>query len=190
MRVQNTLLALGVVELAVIPLALVSPAQKGDEIFSGSDDHATQLIERLRPGYQRLMAPLWEPPSNEIESLLFGLQSALGAGRWPIAWATGAAGGTGGGTMLRAIDTCAHTNRWHANTGPVVPFCAGLKTRVLAAGPAVLRCHAGAGRFSAQRCGGAVCHARLSRWRGGARRFGGGRPGYSTASDGLILPRR
>ena len=80
MRVQNTLLALGVVALAVIPLALVSPAQKGDEIFSGSDDHATQLIERLRPGYQRLMAPLWEPPSNEIESLLFGLQSALGAG--------------------------------------------------------------------------------------------------------------
>ena len=80
MRVQNTLLALGVVALAVLPLALISPAQKGGEIFGGADDHATQLIETLRPGYHRLMAPLWEPPSSEIESLLFGLQSALGAG--------------------------------------------------------------------------------------------------------------
>ena len=80
MRLQNTLLALGVVVLAVIPLVLVSPAQKGEEIFSGSDDHATRLIETLRPGYQRWVAPLWEPPSSEIESLLFGVQSALGAG--------------------------------------------------------------------------------------------------------------
>ena len=80
MRLQNTLLALGVVALAVIPLMLVSPGQKGEAVFGGSDDHATRLIETLRPGYQRLMAPLWEPPSAEIESLLFGVQSALGAG--------------------------------------------------------------------------------------------------------------
>ena len=80
MRAQNTLLALGVIALAVLPLALVSRGHAGAELFTGSDDHATQLIETLRPGYQRLMAPLWEPPSGEIESLLFGVQSALGAG--------------------------------------------------------------------------------------------------------------
>ena len=77
MRRQNALLALGVVALAVLPLALVSP---GDEMFRGSDDRATQLIETLRPGYHRLMQPLWTPPSSEIETLLFGVQSALGAG--------------------------------------------------------------------------------------------------------------
>ena len=80
MKTQNTLLALGVVALAVTPLVLVSPAQQGQQIFGGSDDHATRLIETLRPGYQRWVAPLWTPPSSEIESLLFGLQSALGAG--------------------------------------------------------------------------------------------------------------
>ncbi len=80
MRMQNTLLAFGVVALLVLPFFLVPAARNGEEIFTGSDDHATQLIETLRPGYQRLMVPLWEPPSSEIESLLFGLQSALGAG--------------------------------------------------------------------------------------------------------------
>ncbi len=80
MKVQNTLLGLGVVALAVIPLVLVSPVRKGEAVFGGSDDRATQLIETLRPGYQRLMTPLWTPPGSEVESLLFGVQSALGAG--------------------------------------------------------------------------------------------------------------
>jgi cobalt/nickel transport protein len=80
MRAQNILLAVGVVAMAVLPLALVSPGHDGAPIFTGSDDHAARLIETLRPGYRRLMAPLWEPPSAEIESLMFGVQSALGAG--------------------------------------------------------------------------------------------------------------
>ena len=37
--------------------------------------------------------------------------------------------------MLRAIDACAHTNRWHAHAGPVALFCAGLMVCVLAAPP-------------------------------------------------------
>ena len=37
--------------------------------------------------------------------------------------------------MLRAIDACAHTNRWHARSGPVALFCAGLMVCVLAAPP-------------------------------------------------------
>ena len=37
--------------------------------------------------------------------------------------------------MLRAIDACAHTNRWRAHGGPVALFCAGLMVCVLAAPP-------------------------------------------------------
>ena len=80
MKTQNTLLAFGVVALAVLPFLLVSPGPSGAAVFGGSDDQATRLIEALRPGYQRWVAPLWTPPSGEIESLLFGLQAALGAG--------------------------------------------------------------------------------------------------------------
>ena len=39
--------------------------------------------------------------------------------------------------MLRAIDACAHTNRWHANSGPLALFCAGMMACVLAAPPLV-----------------------------------------------------
>jgi cobalt/nickel transport protein len=48
--------------------------------FEGSDDQATAAIQDSRPGYQPWFRPLWEPPSGEIESLLFALQAALGAG--------------------------------------------------------------------------------------------------------------
>jgi cobalt/nickel transport protein len=77
-KTQNVLLALGTVALAALPLALITPA--GDHPFGGSDDQATRMIETLHPGYQRWFTPLWEPPSDEIESLLFGLQAAIGAG--------------------------------------------------------------------------------------------------------------
>lgn len=39
--------------------------------------------------------------------------------------------------MLRAIETCANTNRWHRHTGPVALFCAGLMACVLLAPPLV-----------------------------------------------------
>ena len=37
--------------------------------------------------------------------------------------------------MLRAIEVCANTNRWHRHTGPVAVFCAGLMACVLLAPP-------------------------------------------------------
>ena len=37
--------------------------------------------------------------------------------------------------MLRAIDACAHTNRWHAQSGPMALFCGGLLVCVLVAPP-------------------------------------------------------
>jgi cobalt/nickel transport system permease protein len=39
--------------------------------------------------------------------------------------------------MLRAIEACANTNRWHRHTGPVALFCAGLMACVLLAPPLV-----------------------------------------------------
>ena len=48
--------------------------------FGGADGEAEGVIEELTGGtYEPIADPLWEPPSGEIESLLFGLQIALGA---------------------------------------------------------------------------------------------------------------
>jgi cobalt/nickel transport protein len=77
---QNILLMLGVVALAVVPLVAIRPVEGGKPIFGGSDDHAEAMITTIQPGYDRWFAPLWEPPSPEIASLLFGLQAAIGAG--------------------------------------------------------------------------------------------------------------
>lgn len=46
----------------------------------GADGLAEEAIGELRPGYEPWFKTLWEPPSGEVESLLFALQAALGAG--------------------------------------------------------------------------------------------------------------
>jgi len=51
-----------------------------DAEFGRADGEAEGVIEELTGGtYEPIADPLWEPPSGEIESLLFGLQIALGA---------------------------------------------------------------------------------------------------------------
>ncbi len=75
---QNLLIIFFVLALAVIPLLL--PAAGGDERFAGADQQAERLIQQIRPGYRPWFQPLWEPPSAEVESLLFAVQAALGAG--------------------------------------------------------------------------------------------------------------
>ncbi|WP_198002032.1 energy-coupling factor ABC transporter substrate-binding protein [Archaeoglobus veneficus] len=57
---------------------LTSPAL-ADE-WSGADDKAEEAITEINPNYEPWFSPLWEPPSGEIESLLFSLQAAIGAG--------------------------------------------------------------------------------------------------------------
>lgn len=64
-----------VVLLAVVPLFLHPGAE-----FGGADDAASGIIEEVRPGTEPWFHPIWTPPSGEIESLLFALQAALGAG--------------------------------------------------------------------------------------------------------------
>lgn len=71
-RAINLLLLLAAALIVILPLALVHAD------FAGSDDRATAAIAAT--GYQPWFTPIWKPPSTEVESLLFALQAAMGAG--------------------------------------------------------------------------------------------------------------
>ncbi|ULR48352.1 energy-coupling factor ABC transporter substrate-binding protein [Streptomyces deccanensis] len=75
----NALLLLAVAALAVLPLALGLGDHK-EEPFTGADAEAETAITEIEPDYEPWFSPLYEPPSGEIESALFALQAALGAG--------------------------------------------------------------------------------------------------------------
>lgn len=77
-RTKNILLVGGTVAMSVFALAFSRPAT--GEAFSGSDDQAKNAITQVAPSYKPWFNPFWEPPSGEIESLIFGLQAAAGAG--------------------------------------------------------------------------------------------------------------
>ncbi|MBH8555428.1 energy-coupling factor ABC transporter substrate-binding protein [Nostocaceae cyanobacterium CENA357] len=72
---NNWLLVLAVITLAVAPLIFVRGAE-----FGGADGQAEEAIDEVHPGYKPWFKPLFEPPSGEVESLLFSSQAALGAG--------------------------------------------------------------------------------------------------------------
>lgn len=74
---RNLLMLAGVVALAILPLVI---HHGGDAEFAGADGEAEALIGQIQPDYKPWATPLWEPPSGEIESLLFALQAAIGAG--------------------------------------------------------------------------------------------------------------
>ena len=61
-----------VVLLFVVPLVLLPSAE-----FGGADSGAEQAISDT--GYTPWFTSIWEPPSGEIETLLFSLQAAIGA---------------------------------------------------------------------------------------------------------------
>ena len=83
-RTQNTLLIIGVIVLALLPLWIVERPAAGPDgevaIFGGADDQAKNLIGEINPEYQPWFESLIEPASGEIASLLFALQAAIGAG--------------------------------------------------------------------------------------------------------------
>ncbi len=64
-----------VVLLAVVPMLVLRGAE-----FGGADGEAEAAVTEIAPDYEPWFAPLWEPPSGEIESLFFSMQAALGAG--------------------------------------------------------------------------------------------------------------
>ena len=48
--------------------------------YGGADDKPAGVIDQITGvAYKPIAKPIWVPPSDEIESLLFGLQAATGA---------------------------------------------------------------------------------------------------------------
>ncbi len=85
MKARTALIWLAIVMLTVLPLwfAVAPSAEPGGsapEALGGAAARAQQAITTIAPGYKPWFAPLFEPPSGEIASLLFALQAALGAG--------------------------------------------------------------------------------------------------------------
>lgn len=74
---RNLLLLAAAAVIAVVPLFL---SFEGVELFAGADGVAQAHIQRIAPDYRPWAAPVWEPPSSEVASLLFALQAAMGAG--------------------------------------------------------------------------------------------------------------
>lgn len=72
---QNIIFIILIALIIITPLIL-----KHDSEFEGADDQAEGVIEEINPDYEPWFEPFWEPPSGEIESLLFSLQVAIGAG--------------------------------------------------------------------------------------------------------------
>lgn len=85
----NLAILIAVITLAVAPLAL-GLGQGKDEPFAGADAQAEAQISADHPDYRAWFHHLYEPPSGEVESALFALQAALGAGF--IGYYFGAAG--------------------------------------------------------------------------------------------------
>jgi len=63
--------------IVIIPFVIYSGMGEDEGYFGGADSSAGPVIEET--GYQPWFNSIWEPPSGEIESLLFALQAAIGA---------------------------------------------------------------------------------------------------------------
>ncbi|MEA5573942.1 energy-coupling factor ABC transporter substrate-binding protein [Calothrix sp. UHCC 0171] len=72
---NNWLLVLAVVALAVAPLILLKNAE-----FGGADGKAQEAIQEIHPQYKPWFNPIIEIESSEVQSLLFAVQAAMGAG--------------------------------------------------------------------------------------------------------------
>ena len=66
--------------LVVFIGAFAYVSSTGNHAWSGSDDQAGNVIDKLTGGtYHPWFHSVWVPPSPEIESLLFALQASIGS---------------------------------------------------------------------------------------------------------------
>ncbi|HIQ32143.1 MAG TPA: energy-coupling factor ABC transporter substrate-binding protein [Methanothermococcus okinawensis] len=79
METKHIILILAVIILIIIPLVIYAGKGEEEGYFGGADSAAEDIITEINPNYQPWFSPIWEPPSGEIESLLFALQAAIGA---------------------------------------------------------------------------------------------------------------
>lgn len=71
----NILLIILAIVIIVAPLIF-----NKDAAFEGADGQAEGAITEISPDYVPWVNSLWEPPSGEVESLLFSLQASIGTG--------------------------------------------------------------------------------------------------------------
>ncbi len=76
MKARTWMVCAAIALLTVLPLWLAGTSST----FGGADARAQQAIGDIAPGYVPWFAPVFEPASEEIASLLFALQAAAGAG--------------------------------------------------------------------------------------------------------------
>jgi len=73
-KTQNIVLLILFALLIIVPLFMNPSAEYG-----GSDGNAELQINEISPSYTPWFEPLWEPPSGEIESLMFTLLAVMGS---------------------------------------------------------------------------------------------------------------
>jgi cobalt/nickel transport protein len=73
---RDIILLVLVVLIAVAPMVIYSGLGEDEGYFSGTDNVASGIVEDT--GFEPSPIILWEPPSGEIESLLFAVQAAIG----------------------------------------------------------------------------------------------------------------
>ncbi len=95
----------GLLILSALVLSSLLLAPSRSE-FSGADGQAEKVISALHPEYKPWFSALWQPPSTEIESLLFSLQAALGSGAlcYYLGYARGRESGRKRGEASHAAD--------------------------------------------------------------------------------------
>ena len=77
MKYENIILGIIVLIILIAPLAMYSGLGEDQGYFGGSDDQGSDGVSET--GYEPWFSSFWEPPSGEIESLLFAVQAAIGA---------------------------------------------------------------------------------------------------------------
>ncbi|EYE88234.1 cobalt transporter CbiN [Fervidicella metallireducens AeB] len=76
MKKKNIMLISACIALIIVSLVLGGRAGE----FSGADSQIEGVISEVNKDYQPWFESVWAPPSGEIESMLFALQAAIGAG--------------------------------------------------------------------------------------------------------------
>ncbi len=66
------------VAIFALSFSLAPKAAEGEEAFAGTDSVVTEVLEEQ--GVEPWFDPFFEPDSGEVESGLFALQAAVGAG--------------------------------------------------------------------------------------------------------------
>ena len=69
----------------VVCLTFGAPSHETEESFAGTDSTAMTSIEESHPSYRPWFTAVFSPPSAEVESGLFAMQAALGAGAFGYA---------------------------------------------------------------------------------------------------------